>query len=269
MGSSSEVDREVRTTLATIRKQGWPEQYAALQELSESRSPAAERILLRLLDDRSSNVREQTMVALRERDPILGRIAARSLLSDPNDCVRNSAVETLGTCGGRPDIRRLKQALQDTDWVVRASAASSLGTIGGKAAHPVLIKAMREDPDPVVRRDAAAALGYAGEASVLPDLMRAQVEETEEQAQVGLLSALYELGQTAYLPSYLALLKSEDDFVRYATVNSMEDLIRSEDCKTVVQAIREMVIHESNPGLRSDATRIADTLAARGEDTSA
>lgn len=245
-----------------MRKQKWPQQHAAIQTLTASADASADIILLHLLDSRTPRVREAALNALRERSPALGRIAARVLLDDPDDCARIAAAELLGQIGLRQDVRRLRYALDDTSWVMRATVADSLGRIGGTSVHPQLKTAMLNDPHCVVRRDAAFALGYAGCSDVVPDLERALAAEMAEQAQAGMSGALYALGRAEYLASLLAHLHSENSTVRHATLHSLQEITRLNDKEQVVQAIRDMLMREENPGLRTDAARIAEELSS-------
>lgn len=262
MTHSHPGNAEVQAGLDAIRKQKWPQQYESIRHLIGSLSPSADLILLTLLDSRAPHVREAALKALAERSEVLGRIAARAALEDTCDLVRNASAEILGEVGTRQDVRRLTHALQDADWVVRASAADSLGRIGGKAALPVLKKATTQDANPIVRRDAAFALSYAGQEAVVPDLEQALAQETQEQAKVGLLGALYVLGRQERLPALLGLLQSEDSSVRHAVINSLSEIVRPENKEQAIQAVHDMLKHESNPGLKIDAQKAIEILSS-------
>lgn len=251
---------EVKSALAAIRKEKFPQRYDKISDLAESSSSSTDTVLLHLLGDQSPGVRETAMEILAERNEVLGRIAARAALDDSSSLVRDRAATILGEIGNGLDVRRLTHTLQDSDWVVRATAADSLGSIGVTAALPILKKAMVKDAHPVVRRDAAFALSYSHQENVIPDLEQALPEEAEEQAKIGILSALYALGQRGRLPALLELLQSEDSTVRHAVINSLTDIVRPDDQNQAVQAIRDLVAHESNRGVRIDAEKAAEHL---------
>ncbi len=251
---------DVKATLAVLRRQKWPQQYEAIQTLTTSADASADIILLHLLDSRTARVREAALNALGERSAALGRVAARVLLDDPDACARYAAAELLGRIGFKQDIRRLRHALSDKSWVMRATVADSLGRIGGTSVHPQLKTAMLNDPHSVVRRDAAFALSYAGRGDVVPDLERALTAEKGEQAQADMSAALYALGRAEYLTPLLAHLHSEASSVRYATINSLREITRPDDKEQVVQAIRDMLAREENPGLLTDGATIAEEL---------
>jgi HEAT repeat protein len=252
---------EVKNRLANLRKQTWLEQLEAIEALTNSADPLADVVLFQLLDLRTPEVRGAAMRALATRSEALGRIAARALLGDTNAVVRDEAATILGEMGSRLDVRRLRQALTDDYWVLRATVADSLGQIGGKAVHPALLHAMTHDPHPVVRRDAAFALTYARSSAVVPDLERAAATEKAEQARIGLLSALVALGRGERLPELLALLESEDCAVRHATINYLRESVGPEEREQAVHAIRAMIEHEENPGVKIDATLVLNEIS--------
>lgn len=255
------AQREAGATLAVLRKAKWTEQYEMIEALKSHPNPFMDTVLLQLLDWRTPNVREAAMEALLVRNEALGRVAARALLGDPNGCARNAAAEILGEFGKQQDIHRLRRALTGDEWVMRATVADSLGQIGGKSAHSILQHTLEHDPNPVVRRDTAYALSYAQSSKMIPVLEQALAGEKEEQARVGLLHGLVALGQRERLSELLAMLKSEDSSVRYATINSIREDVRPEDRKQIVQAIRAMLETEENPGLKSDATTVVEEIS--------
>jgi HEAT repeat protein len=252
-------------TVAPLRRQKWPEQYEAIRVLAKSTDPLAEVVLLQLLELRAPEVREAAINALAERSEALGRMAARALLEDANPLVRDTAAAILGRTGSRQDVRRLLRALEDSRWVNRATVADSLGQVGGKTVHRALLHAMTHDVHPVVRRDAAYALSYARHSEVVPSLEQALGVERAEQARVGLLSALVALGRRERLPALLALLASEDSSVRHAVINSLREIVRAEETAQAVHAIRAMLEHEENPGLRTDAAQAIEKIFASVE----
>lgn len=252
---------EAKATLAALRKATWPEQYAMIEALKNHPNPFMDTVLLQLLDWRTSNVREAAMGALLIRNEAFGRVAARALLGDPNWCARNAAAEILGEVGKQQDVQRLRRALADEEWVMRATVADSLGKIGSKSVQAALQDTLERDSNPVVRRDTAYALSYAQRREMIPVLEQALAKENAEQARIGLLQGLMALGQRERLPELLAMLKSEDSQVRYATVNALREDGRAEEKEQIVQAIRAMLEQEEHPGLKVDAEKVIEEIA--------
>ena len=259
MASQRDVLPIIRERFAALKRLDYAAQVDAIRVLEKGKEPLDELLLLYLTDDPSPWIREEAVDALWTRGGPLARIATRSALEDPKWPVRNRAAEALGQVGSRLDVPRLIHALHDPEWVVRASAASSLGSLGGSKTRQALIQALRQDMHPSVRRDAAIALADLHDRSLIPVLESVLARETEALARVGMLRALYLLGEAHYLRPWLLLLKDEDDTVRHNIVNSADE-IAAEDRNEAIAALREMIVSETNPGVKSDAEKAVRAL---------
>jgi hypothetical protein len=75
-------------------------------------------------------------------------------LSDPDERVREAAIESLAELGGTESVQALSIALNDPDAGLRIDAVDALGEIGGQEAISLLQEAMSDENDTV--REAAA-----------------------------------------------------------------------------------------------------------------
>ncbi len=75
-------------------------------------------------------------------------------LSDPDDRVREAAIDSLADLGGPESVQALSLALNDPDASLRIDAVDALGEIGGREAIKLLQEAMTDENDTV--REAAA-----------------------------------------------------------------------------------------------------------------
>jgi HEAT repeat protein len=125
--------------------------------------------------------REEALETLAEGgEPADARLVV-PLLRDSSARVRKKAVAALGSLGFGPYLRKLAGCLNDSDLEVRLATVRVLGDSGKKAAHPVLLLALR-DPSMIVRRSAAAALEALGMSPA--DQVKEQArEELEEQVK--------------------------------------------------------------------------------------
>ena len=259
MASRREVLPIIRDQFTTLKRLDYAAQIDAIRALGEGKDPLDEVLLLYLTDDPSEWIREEAVDILWTLGGPLARIAARSALEDPKWSVRSRAAEALGQEGSRLDVLRLVHALHDPEWVVRASAASSLGSLGGSKARQALIQALCQDVHPVVRRYAAIALADLRDKTLVSVLEDVLAREGEASARVGILHALYLLGERKYLRLWLSLLKDWDDTVRHCMVNAADE-IAIEDRKEVIEALQEMIVTETNPGVKADAEKAVREL---------
>ncbi len=75
-------------------------------------------------------------------------------LSDPDEGVREAAIESLAELGGTESVQALTVVLNDPDAAMRIDAVDALGEIGGQEAIRILQMAMTDDNHTV--REAAA-----------------------------------------------------------------------------------------------------------------
>lgn len=254
----------------------------AAQRLGRMRSTRAIPALLRALEDKFRDVRQNAMQALGQmRDPqaldILvsklgeaiyhnknfsrrvlmtalisyGEIAVPLLirkLSDPFDAVRGLAAEILGEIPNPQALPALIKSMEDPSPEVRARAAYALGRIGQPLAVRHLIAAL-SDPFWYVRLQAARSLGRLASPRAIYDLW---LRLTDPHAQVRLAAAesLVLIGPPALQALTSQLLYTAD---RYAREQVSEVLQQSglidrwiEDLdatdETVVQQIQELLV---------------------------
>lgn len=184
------IERRLRELRTQLRDDG----LDAIRALGKSRDLLDEVVLLRLLEDRSVDVRWVVVETLEERGGPLARIGARAALGDPSSSVRSAAAEALGRLGSRRDLSWLLTALNDVDWVVRCSAAEGLGYFGGPRARRALLETLADDPHPTVRMWASGALGDLEDQTVVPSLEQALETEPDHHVRRDLARVLYRLG---------------------------------------------------------------------------
>jgi HEAT repeat protein len=260
------TDRRIRDALSAIRKLDPPAaQYEAIRALGGKDDELSVAVLISLLDHRESFIRSAALEALWDTGGSPARIGARACLDDTDLLIRVTAAEILGDFGRRADVPRLRRALlSDRDWLVRAHSADSLGYLGYRSAKPALLRAFKRDSCCYVRRDAMAAIGRLGDTSVLPAVHEALGQEEDEQVRLGLLEAEYRLSKEPRIEPLLEMLCSEDDAVRHAALNALEDVARPEHWDSVVRALRALIEREPNPGVRGDAERVAASRTPDG-----
>ena len=132
---------------------------------------AADEALLAQLHAESAPERRRALLELATRDPASSAEAqiARLAVHDPDDQVRQFAVEALGKLDGHPAVaRRLLEA--DPDPWVRAEAVVTLDRLA-RATHESTFRDLLDDDAPAVRRNALIALvklhGEAAKAELL------------------------------------------------------------------------------------------------------
>lgn len=260
MVDTHSVLSHIRHQFTKLLRQNKHDRLQSIKDLAESNDAETELLLLYLLDDSSWEVRVEVVDALRAFNGPLTRLAMRASIEDSSDLVRDIAAEVLGDIGTARDIPRLIRALDDHAWNVRVSAAQSLGALGGRKAHQTLLNVLHRDSNAVVRREVALALSNAGEQAILP-LQKALDKDMDKISRVGLLYALYKLGERQQINALLELLYDEDYLVRHNIVNILEaDMVRAEDRETVARAIRQLIQHEKNPGVKKDAEQTLASL---------
>jgi HEAT repeat protein len=101
------------------------------------------------------------------------------LLRSKRPGIRSQAAWLLGYVSEATSPQPLLEALRDSDPAVRSSAVGSLASFKG---HPDVLEHMLlllKDADEQVRVDAASALGHFGDRRAVPDLRRATSDSSE------------------------------------------------------------------------------------------
>ena len=106
----------------------------------------------------------------------------RTLVHDPDQDVRASAIELLGWLGDASDDAAVIEAVGDPAAEVRARAAGALGRLASADGADVLAQAL-DDRIYFVRLHAARALGQVGEQAAIPALVRQAREDRFEAAR--------------------------------------------------------------------------------------
>jgi len=106
----------------------------------------------------------------------------RTLVHDPDQDVRASAIELLGWLGDASDDSAVIEGVGDPAAEVRARAAGALGRLASADGADVLTRAL-DDRIYFVRLHAARALGQVGEHAAIPALVRQAREDRFEAAR--------------------------------------------------------------------------------------
>lgn len=157
---------------------------------------------------------------------VLLRAAARSLLFDPEMCVRITAGEILDEFGTLQDARALWAAFPDPEWAVRATYASALGSCGlSKSNRDRLALVAETDPDYHVRGYAAYALGYADRREYAERLAKQFASEETEWGQVVFLGALFMLEPARYMDELLGRFTTQDWTIAGLLIDTVTDAV--------------------------------------------
>ncbi len=143
-----------------VRHPDWKQRLAAVEQLKEQKALASIELLLPMLDDADSEVREKAKHALVEMGqlalPDLLEVLRRGRLN-----ARQGAAEALGMIRDARAVEALGAALiGDESMWVRVAAANALGEIGGVQVEDALNAGM-DDDNPDVRDASATALERA------------------------------------------------------------------------------------------------------------
>jgi hypothetical protein len=142
---------EARSTVIEVARSGSePARIAAVRELGRLQGPGVANELLEVYTSGNAPVRYQVVTALGERAAITALL--RIAQDEPDVRLREAAITTLGTAGGREQLNVL-YASAGTE-MKRAVLAGFLNA----RADEDLIRIARRDRDPAVRREAVAKL---------------------------------------------------------------------------------------------------------------
>ncbi|CAN5475804.1 hypothetical protein BH23ACI1_BH23ACI1_16010 [soil metagenome] len=142
---------EARSTVVEVARSGSePARIAAVRELGRLQGPGVANELLEVYTSGNSPVRYQVVNALGERAATTALL--RIAQDEPDVRLREAAITTLGTAGGREQLHVL-YASAGTE-MKRAVLAGYLNA----RADEDLIRIARRDRDPAVRREAVAKL---------------------------------------------------------------------------------------------------------------
>jgi len=207
------MSREAQDLARRLLAMDWPDATQEIIAMAKSRTPKAGRLLIELIDHRSSDLRHTVLDSLwqfgRMQD---ARKAARVGIESKNFFVRNTAAEMMELVGATRDVPALISRLQsDKSWVIRASAASSLGGLRTKAGLAALEDAMQRDRYWCVRAYAAHAICRKGDQRFAPLILQRIKKEPEPAVLPSLYSGMFMLGQPQFREKAIDLL-FEDDY---------------------------------------------------------
>lgn len=177
--------------------------------------------LQKMLESPDAPTRRRALLALAERRP--GADVYEDLLDclrdDPDEEVRQFAVEALGKSGAGPEM--IREGLEDQDPWVRAETIVSLKKVSPEATVDAFEEGL-SDPHPAVRRNALISLHHVKGADAIDALRKGLADESERVREwaVRLLGALDRPDVESILSSHL---EGEDsDIVRNAAARAMD-----------------------------------------------
>jgi HEAT repeat protein len=222
------------------------EQRDRLPAILAAIGPSTIPLLMRHLQDSHDHVRSVvagTLGQLGARNAIEG---IATLIADPSDFVRLSAVEALGSIAvsgvrtRRPRLLRLRgrgwrwrsevtekeatahavsilrQGLKDSQAAIRGASAKALGQVGPVARDAAdLLADLLHDSDEGVRCQAAEALGQVGGS---PELLEPLLTDASAAVRAAAARGVKSLGKraAACTPTLIKLLQDQDETVRTA-----------------------------------------------------
>jgi HEAT repeat protein len=166
--------------------------------------------------------------------------------------------------GSSRDFYRLQLASIDTAWEVRSSVAGAFGSLRLARSAKRLAEMLRIDHHFIVRRDAAEALAVvnANAEGILRDCL---VNEKDNIVQSSIYRALYMLGDRAVLSKILLYLNDDDSLVRTNVVNGLRFTgVDENDHELVIRALDALLLTETHPGVREDASVFRSELETFG-----
>ena len=174
-----------------------------------------------------------------------------SLLQDESSEVRQTAAESLGKIGYQPAVAAVLPLLTDPTPAVRVAAAKALGRMAPASNDTVLIALSRslEDPDEGVKQAAAMAIGeiepLSRQLKPVVDLVRAPNVHVRRAA----IHALLQVDTTLWTPLLLRALEDPDAEVRQTVVA----VLGGSGNPQAGAAIRNRIARDSSPGVRAEA----------------
>jgi HEAT repeat protein len=226
----------------------------AIAVFEYNQDPAAVPLLIKMLDDKSPEVRREAAFALgffKEPEEVaqieqplinalgdnksqvqetaarsLGRIGSKEaipslegLLQDKDENLQIAAIEALGNLGkiGNPEVvDSLIPTLEDEDWLVRETIVNSLVEIGDSRAVDSLISLLG-DESYRVRKSAAEGLGKLGTRRAAEPLLKALETERERDVRVSEVQALGILGGPEAIQGLIRISTDRDEYKNVRT----------------------------------------------------
>ncbi len=213
-------DSDPAVAYKELRSERAQERADAASRLGQARAGEAVGSLVSVLDDPDETVR---VTAIRALGQIGDRQAVPSLVrraDDPLASVRLALCQALGQLGDPAGIPTLTRLLHDPDETIRLSAARALGKMDQGAGDRTLLTAALQDPSETVRRHARKVLGERGGRDALPELTAA-LAGNEEAVRARAAEVLAELADPAAVPALLLALDDPGAAVRAGAVQAL------------------------------------------------
>jgi HEAT repeat protein len=221
---------KIEQLIADCNSECLEKQVSAILELQRLEVYSAAPILVPLLTSAESNIRGISAEALGYlgcQTPEHVGYELMKLLNDPEDLVRDEAVNSLARLDYKPALATIRSITQfDLDWVVRASAAGALGSlaeVGDMETLQVLEFAL-DDPVEPVRAYAACSIGIIGVPELLDTLKVYNSSEESLSVKVELLISMYRLGEQDEIYNFLKLFDDADEYFLESSLNTIKDL---------------------------------------------
>jgi len=222
-------------------------------------SPAGERVLLALLEDRDETIRLAATQVL----PKLGTSLVPLLherLKHELWFVRVAAIQTLAKMDDDASLRILLASLKDKDRDVRREAVAALGKMGNLQAVDPLLEVL-ENGVRDVREAAASALGELKDLQAVEALQTALIEDEAAEVRVASARSLASLGDVRAVSDLLdTLAEDEEELVREACALALGRLGEPAALEGLFQALEDESVKVGMAAI--DALgRIADPTA--------
>jgi hypothetical protein len=143
-------------------------------------------------------------------------------LDDPNDSVRQRAIEALGEQGDRQAAEHLVTILNDSNQSLRRAAAEALGRIGDPQAVDSLV-ALLGDSNGRIRQAAVEALGRIGDPRAVDNLVPILSDSNESIRHAAVL-ALAGIRDSRAIEGLSRLDQDPNDRIRLAAVEAIDSI---------------------------------------------
>ena len=171
-------------------------------------------------------------------------------LKDPDEKIRETAVETLTKMHGKEVVDALVQALKDQNEDIRAEAARGLGALPDRRAVQPLLDQFARDDNPQVRYECLTSLGLIGDPAAV-DVLLKSTSDADPYVRLWALDALCQMKDPHAPALAIAMLQDASPAVREHDIQYCEDAFNTPDG------------HRTLIGLAIDADEFVTTVWAR------